>query len=265
MSEEGIIFRFFLFWFWGNRRSARTVCGLLWWWRGCPQGSERRMAAWITFTVAFSTTLITQVFSSGVFELNLHEFKNPQGSLANGNACKPTCRTYFRICLKNYQAVVSPGDCIFGSTMTPVLGSNSFSAKDSATSPKPIQIPFNFGWPGSFSLIIEAWHSPYGSLPVDGHNSDLLISFFAIQKQLGVSADWSQNIQLWKQTEVKYSYRFICNDSYYGESCSKKCTPRDDRFGHYTCTREGQLACLPGWKGKYCEERKQMTSQRHVP
>lgn len=68
---------------------------------------------------------------------------------------------------------------------------------------------------------------------------------------------WIQDMQTAKQSELRYSYRFICNESYYGESCSKKCTPRDDRFGHYTCTREGQLSCLPGWKGKYCEERKQ--------
>lgn len=83
-----------------------------------------------------------------------------------------------------------------------------------------------------------------------------MISFFAIQRQLGVGTDWSQDTQTEKQTEIRYSYRFICNESYYGESCSKKCTPRDDRFGHYTCARDGQLSCLPGWKGKYCEERK---------
>uniref|UniRef100_A0A3B3UJ78 Delta-like protein n=1 Tax=Poecilia latipinna TaxID=48699 RepID=A0A3B3UJ78_9TELE len=214
------------------------------------------MAAWFTFTIAFSTTLILQVFGSGVFEVDLHEFKNHKGLLANGNACTPSCRTYFKICLKNYQAVVSPGDCIFGSRETPVLGTNSFSAKDSGTLPRPIQIPFKFGWPGSFSLIIEAWHSPYGNLPVDTNNPDFMISFFAIQRQLGVGTDWSQDTQTEKQTELRYSYRFICNESYYGESCSKKCTPRDDRFGHYTCTRDGQLSCLPGWKGKYCEERK---------
>lgn len=34
---------------------------LLGWWRGCP-GEARRMAAWFTFTVAFSTTLISQVW-----------------------------------------------------------------------------------------------------------------------------------------------------------------------------------------------------------
>ena len=93
------------------------------------------------------------MLGSGVFELNLHEFQNHKGLLANGSACKPSCRTYFRICLKNYQAVVSPGDCIFGSTMTPVLGTNSFSARDSGSLPRPIQIPFNFGWP------VRVWSS----------------------------------------------------------------------------------------------------------
>lgn len=80
---------------------------------------------------------------------------------------------------------------------------------------------------------------------------------------MGVGTDWSQHTQMEKQTELRYSYRFICNESYYGESCSKKCTPRDDRFGHYTCTRDGQLSCLPGWKGKYCEERK--LSTKYLP
>lgn len=75
---------------------------------------------------------------------------------------------------------------------------------------------------------------------------------------------WTQDMQTGEQSELRYSYRFICNESYYGESCSKKCTPRDDRFGHYTCTREGQLSCLPGWKGKYCEERKQQTVPTHL-
>uniref|UniRef100_A0A3Q3DQR9 Delta-like protein n=1 Tax=Hippocampus comes TaxID=109280 RepID=A0A3Q3DQR9_HIPCM len=198
------------------------------------------MAAWFTFILAF--TMLIYLFMYLYCLLGL---------LANGLPCKPSCRTYFRVCLKNYQAVVSPGDCIFGSTQTPVLGSsNSFSG----VPPGPIQIPFNFGWPGSFSLIIEAWHSPHGNLPVDTNNPDFLISFFAIQRQLSVGSDWAQDTQTSEQTELRYSYRFVCNKSYYGESCSKKCTPRDDRFGHYTCTRDGQLSCLAGWKGEYCEE-----------
>jgi Golgi apparatus protein 1 len=93
----------------------------------------------------------------------------------------------------------------------------------------------------------------------------MLISFFSIQRQLGVGSAWSLDVQSVRQTELRYSYRFICNDNYYGESCSKICTPRDDRFGHYTCDRDGQLSCLPGWKGEYCEERKQTERNQPLP
>lgn len=88
-------------------------------------------------------------------------------------------------------------------------------------------------------------------------NPDFLISSFAIQRQLGIGSEWSQEVQSGTQTELRYSYRFICNDNYYGDTCSKICAPRDDRFGHYTCKPDGQMACLPGWKGEYCQERKQ--------
>ncbi|XP_048830577.1 delta-like protein 4 [Brienomyrus brachyistius] len=212
------------------------------------------MAALFTFTFALSLTISTQVWGSGIFELDLHDFKNNNGLLVNGTACKPDCRTFFRICLKNYQTVVSPGDCIFGSVITPVLGTNSFSVRQSSSFSKPIRMPFNFGWPGSFSLIIEAWYSPSADLPADTNNPELLISSFAIQKKLEVGDEWSPDVQNFKQTELRYSYRFICNENYYGESCSKKCAPRDDHFGHYTCDPDGQISCLPGWKGEYCEQ-----------
>ncbi|KAI1895485.1 hypothetical protein AGOR_G00106750 [Albula goreensis] len=212
------------------------------------------MAAWFTFTIAVSITISAQVLGSGVFELKLQDFKNNKGLLANGNACKSECRTFFRVCLKNYQAVVSPGDCIFGDVITPVLGANSFRVLEGDSFSNPIRLPFNFGWPGSFSLIIEAWYSPSADLPVDTNTPDLLISYFAIQKNLEVGDEWSQDVRPGEQTELRYSYRFICSENYYGERCSKICTPRDDRFGHYTCNPDGHISCLPGWKGEYCEE-----------
>lgn len=95
-----------------------------------------------------------QIFGSGVFELDLHELRNFQGLLANGNACKPECRTFFRVCLKNYQVVVSPGDCIFGSAITPVLGTNSFSIMGGGSFSTPIRLPFNFGWPVSSNATL---------------------------------------------------------------------------------------------------------------
>ncbi|MEQ2183780.1 hypothetical protein GOODEAATRI_001441, partial [Goodea atripinnis] len=90
-------------------------------------------------------------------------------------------------------------------------------------------------------------------------NPELLISSFAIQNQLGIGPEWSQDVQtgMGTQTELRYSYRIVCKENYYGDTCSKICAPRDDHFGHYTCTPDGQIDCLPGWKGEYCQKRKQ--------
>lgn len=93
----------------------------------------------------------------------------------------------------------------------------------------------------------------------DSSNPELLISSFATRNQLGIGPEWSQDVQMGMgmQTELRYSYRIVCKENYYGATCSKICAPRDDRFGHYTCSPDGEIECLPGWKGEYCQERKQ--------
>ncbi|XP_034051536.1 delta-like protein 4 [Thalassophryne amazonica] len=206
------------------------------------------MAIRFTSNLAIVLTVFTQVLGSGVFELALHHFENSKGLLANGRGCGASgCTTYFRVCLKNFQTVVTPGCCLFGAAITPVLGTDSFSIQSR------LRLPLNVTWPGAFSLIIEAWNSAADGT-ADTTNPELLISSFAIQRKLGKGYEWSQDVQKGMQTELRYSYRFICKDNYYGDTCSKICTPRDDRFGHYTCQPDGQIACLPGWKGEYCQE-----------
>lgn len=78
----------------------------------------------------------------------------------------------------------------------------------------------------------------------------------SIQRSLSVGEDWSQDVQSDPLTQLRYSYRVVCSENYYGESCSRLCKRRDDRFGHYVCEADGSLACLPGWTGEYCTERK---------
>ncbi|XP_063296528.1 delta-like protein 4 [Pelobates fuscus] len=196
--------------------------------------------------------VLQQVSSSGVFQLELHEFVNAKGMLANGGSCLPNCKTLFKICLKHYQTVVSPGSCTFGSVVTPVLGFNSFTIRETEGFTNPIRLPFNFTWPKTFSLIIEAVHSP---AVVRGSNlEERLISQFAIQKPLNVSSEWTRDVQIDKQIQLRYSYRVVCSEHYYGESCSRLCKPRDDRFGHYICEADGSISCLKGWKGEYCSE-----------
>ncbi|XP_038597013.1 delta-like protein 4 [Tachyglossus aculeatus] len=193
---------------------------------------------------------------SGVFQLQLEEFSNERGLLASGRACRPHCRTFFRLCLKHFQAVVSPGPCTFGALATPVLGGNSFAVRDQSRGGRrnPLQLPFNFTWPGTFSLIIEAWHAPGDNLPAGPLPADSLISKIAIQRPLAVGEDWSLDEQSGPRTRLRYSYRVICSDHYYGDSCSRLCKRRDDHFGHYVCQADGSLSCLPGWTGEYCDQ-----------
>lgn len=94
-------------------------------------------------------SFVQSASGSGVFQLKLHEFVNSRGALASGEPCAPHCRTFFRVCLKHFQAVVSPGSCTFGSIITPVLGVNSFSIRDTERFDSPIKLPFNFTWPVS--------------------------------------------------------------------------------------------------------------------
>ncbi len=62
---------------------------------------------------------------------------------------------------------------------------------------------------------------------------------------------------------LTYSYRVTCDQFYYGAQCSELCKPRDDKFGHYTCTQNGTKSCLDGWGGSYCDEGE--LSRDHLP
>uniref|UniRef100_A0A1A7WBF7 Delta-like protein n=2 Tax=Iconisemion striatum TaxID=60296 RepID=A0A1A7WBF7_9TELE len=209
------------------------------------------MADWFTSITALVMISFTQVLGSNVFEIDLHHFQNSNGLLANGRSCSMSgCRTYFKVCLKNFQTEVSPGRCIFGTESTPVLGTDSFSIQQDAR----LRLPLNFTWPGDFSLDIEAWYSPSAEQTGETSKADFLISSFSIRGKLAIGSEWSQDVQVGTQTEIRYSYRIICNENYYGDTCSKYCAARDDRFGHFTCKPDGEIDCLPGWKGHYCEE-----------
>ncbi|XP_042543839.1 delta-like protein 4 [Dipodomys spectabilis] len=194
----------------------------------------------------------------GVFQLQLLEFANERGVLASGRPCEPGCRTFFRVCLKHFQAVVSYGHCTFGNVSTPVLGTNSFAIRDDSSGGgrNPLQLPFNFTWPGTFSLIIEAWHAPGDDLRPEAPPPDSLISQISIQRSLTVGQNWLRDEQTstLPLTKLSYSYRVICSDNYYGENCSRLCKKRNDRFGHYVCQPDGSLSCLPGWTGEYCDQ-----------
>ncbi|NP_001310767.1 delta-like protein 1 precursor [Parasteatoda tepidariorum] len=207
----------------------------------------------------------TDVSCSGMFELRLDNFVNEFGRDADGTCCRGvrsqsgmcsgTCRTRFRVCLKHYQTTIDPNPpCTYGEVLTPVLGNNSVSLEpinDVATGfTNPIVFAFDFSWVGTFSLIVEAWHeSEPTSTP---GSSRKLITRLATQRWLDVSEFWTQDIHKTNHTAFSYAIRVRCLDNYYGDNCEKLCRPRNDKFGHYTCSPTGDKVCYRGWTGEYC-------------
>lgn len=76
------------------------------------------------------------------------------------------------------------------------------------------------------------------------------------QRYLDVGEKWTEDIHTSKYSTLKFEYRVTCDSNYYGKGCENLCRPRDDQFGHYTCSQTGEIVCLAGWTGDYCEKRK---------
>ncbi|GAB6031699.1 hypothetical protein CHUAL_009451 [Chamberlinius hualienensis] len=225
--------------------------------------------------------IFRQVICSGVFEFKLTSFVNELGRDAEGKCCSGSpsrvlpsdtavcpgsCRTYFRVCLKHYQANVDPNPpCIFGDISTPVLGNNSVHLTDNNNNvnakgfTNPLRFPFEFSWPGTFSLVVEAWHQqkPPGNVDPSSNGvstKSVLITRLATQRVLEVGNNWTSDNHGNNRTTLRYAYRVTCDDNYYGSGCTELCRPRDDKFGHFRCSDKGEIVCLPGWKGEYCDK-----------
>lgn len=117
--------------------------------------------------------------STGYFELQLNSVRNVNGELFNGECCdgmkspenldcsRDECDTYVKVCLKEYQAKITPvGPCNYGFGSTPVLGGNIFylnSNKYSHQGRTPetgrIVIPFQFAWP--VGLLSRSRYQPF--------------------------------------------------------------------------------------------------------
>lgn len=211
-------------------------------------------------TILISMILQTTASSQGVFEIRLTKFMNKLGKDSNGHCCdgyrthsgkcSGVCATKFRICLKHYQATIDPKhECTFGERVTPVLGNNNVFVRA-----QTITFPLDFKWPGTFSLIIEAWHENNKS-----SEGSALISRMATQQELDAGRDWTHGVHQESHTTLEYEYRMVCSAHYYGKDCDTLCRSRDDQFGHYTCGPNGEKLCLDGWvkdpsnvEGDYC-------------
>nr|XP_040043195.1 protein jagged-1b isoform X1 [Gasterosteus aculeatus aculeatus]XP_040043203.1 protein jagged-1b isoform X1 [Gasterosteus aculeatus aculeatus] len=225
-------------------------------------------------TVIFLVALTIQpqaVCAVGMFELQIHYFENPLGLLQNGDCCdlqagggqrcsaRDQCDTFFKACLKEYQARVVPsGPCTFGLGSTGILGGNSQSLRhrghdgggrgeDGAIG--HIVIPFKYAWPKSFSLVLEALD--YDN---DTSESGQLIERVLLSSMLNSGVQWQTYRHHGRPLTLDYRLRFRCDSNYYGPFCNKLCRARDDFVGHFICDPNGSKVCMEGWTGPECKE-----------
>ncbi|CAH1637990.1 unnamed protein product [Spodoptera littoralis] len=195
---------------------------------------------------------------AGVFELQILEFSNYRAALASGaccgggaraaaeQACAAPCRTRFTLCLKEYQSAAAPGACSFGRAASPVLGTDSFTLAEPLYT---LALPFSFRWTRSFTLILQAYDDFEYSDPEAGLVEEAWWSGI-----VEPSAEWHALQHAGAAAAVAYRVRVLCQPNYYNTTCTTFCRPRDDKFGHYSCTAEGDKRCLPGWQGDNCEK-----------
>ncbi|XP_068440883.1 protein jagged-1b [Clinocottus analis] len=212
------------------------------------------------------------VCAVGMFELQIHYFENPLGLLQSGDCCdlqagggqrcsaRDQCDTFFKACLKEYQARVIPtGACTFGLGSTGILGGNSQSLNHRGGAGGGgggadgtnghIVIPFKYAWPKSFSLVLEALD--YDN---DTSESGQLIERVLLSSMLNPGEQWQVYRHHGRPLSLDYRLRFRCDSNYFGPFCNKFCRARDDFFGHFSCDAGGSKVCMEGWTGPECKE-----------
>ncbi|KAI4874357.1 hypothetical protein NFI96_022214 [Prochilodus magdalenae] len=229
----------------------------------------------------------------GSFELQIHQWQNSLGILHSGQCCDlqagggqrcpagDQCDTFFRVCLKEYQARVAPtGSCTFGSGSTPVLGGNSHTVRHhghEGSEGGRIIIPFKYAWPippscslslsgceskfelsvesldatKSFSLVIEVLDHDNETLEL---GQDEMIERVLLSSMLNPGEQWQTHRHHSRQLSLEYRIRFRCDVNYYGPQCNKFCRTRDDFFGHFDCDAAGSKVCKDGWTGPECTQ-----------
>ncbi|XP_054855899.1 protein jagged-1-like isoform X2 [Eublepharis macularius] len=204
--------------------------------------------------------------AAGTFELQIRLVRNEKGLLADGRCCRggleppcpvtDQCRTFFRVCLKEYQLRALPGGpCVLGTATTPVLGGNDFSTshRKGLDSANEMVIRFDFAWPRSYSLVLEAWDAANIS-DITSQGAGQLMERVTRSGMLNPGEGWEDLKHHGHSTLLEYRVRVRCRDHYYGPACNLLCRPRDDFFGHHSCDSAGSKVCLDGWTGDKCTQ-----------
>lgn len=72
----------------------------------------------------------------------------------------------------------------------------------------------------------------------------------------GTKKHWIERFSRRVDSTLVYRFRVHCALNYYGDGCSTFCRPRNDQFGHYSCSQGGHKSCHEGWSGAECDRAK---------
>ncbi|XP_078734918.1 uncharacterized protein LOC144949008 [Lampetra fluviatilis] len=211
---------------------------------------------------------------AGNFEVRLLSLRNPRGQLATGRCCdgargdtpegarcQDACDTYLRACLREYlerrDAAAAPGPCAYGAAASRVLAGDSAELSRRSKAGK-MTIPFDFAWPTSFTLILEAWD--YDNDTAQDAGSELIErvvyggALAPLAADSAGSATWRTVRHVGTAASIVFQLRVRCQPRYHGAACTRFCRARDDHFGHFACDAAGNKACLHGWMGPECDQ-----------
>ncbi|XP_022670135.1 protein jagged-1b-like isoform X1 [Varroa destructor] len=203
------------------------------------------------------------------FEVQIRDLQHQHPTLANGSCCegRPTenglrcptdsfCNTYFRLCLKEYQrlARVEYRNCTLGENISHVVA--DFGGKQNQHDFEVIlRIPIYHRWTETFTLVLDIRHR---DTKVHYTENDPLIDRVSYTGNISSSDDFKpidtrHAKGLFNTANVNYGIRLRCAPNHYTKDCSRTCSPRDDKYGHWTCNQDGIKICADGWKDVQCD------------
>ncbi|XP_055335350.1 protein jagged-2-like [Paramacrobiotus metropolitanus] len=195
--------------------------------------------------------------------------QNSSHDQAASSSCFGICRPYFRLCFKQYQQSVSlDDDCTYGQGFSPLLTLPYISPSNahvgslaSWAPPSPvtflnnnsfvaINLPFDFAWKKSYTLILDLLNAQDES----PDSSDISLERAVQSEEIGPRDDWRVFVHSGKKAVIRYRLRIVCDEFYGSETCNTFCKARNDFFGHWFCSPDAEKVCLDGWTGSNCDK-----------
>jgi delta-like protein len=145
--------------------------------------------------------------------------------------------------------------CTYSYDETPILGGNNIDFTRLPSRANVIILPFKFSWMGHFVLQIDIFNDKTcDGQPYYGSERELIISTI-IRSSIWTNSSW-ENVQRidssLNKKQFSFRYRVSCSTDFYGEQCSRFCSPLSI---HSQCDQNtGDIVCQQGWTGTDCNK-----------